>query len=483
MKRVLFLCHREGLSHTGTSRYIFDDISNYLNTLDVNPHCIVTRSKKNDASSFGKSISNITYRESFLEDRFSSNKVTPEVYEDIASTLLKDPNFILIFERNNPFTAAKGLFNQFPMLERLIFNITSFLVELAPSSIFSFAVPHNFINYCLMRVGEIMGVPVYFCDNGAFPWQYHLYSGVIERKKIANSYEVADYEYRSEYWFDIQNIDYEESVKAYENSGGLGVLHNKNKDYMARIKLMFSLINENRMSGYTLARNVKSIIKSQLLKFYSNRLKKIIDQKPAIDLENTKYVIFFMHYQPEATTMPNGSHYANQLFAIRELSLAVPMDWKVLVREHPFSFENGFSPRYRNANLYEAIEMMDRVQLMSLVSDPYVLIDNSEVVATITGTVGFQSVCRGRPVIAFGHAPFEGLYGVFTPRDNYDLRKYLQMINEEKLPLDSNKVIQSLLQLESEGFGYLLDGEDPYSPVCRERGLDSALHFCLNGII
>ena len=177
--------------------------------------------------------------------------------------------------------------------------------------------------------------------------------------------------------------------------------------------------------------------------------------------------------------MPNGSHYANQLLAIRELSLAAPTGWKVLVREHPFTFENEFSPRYRNMELYQAIENMEGVQLMSLEYDPYILIDKSQVVATLTGTVGFQAVCRGRPVIAFGNAAYKDLYGVVSPGHNFDLKKYLHKMDKSPVLIDSKKVLNNLYELEQDGFGYLLGGESPYSLDCRNRALNSAFQFWL----
>mgnify|MGYP001263698056 CR=1 FL=1 len=483
LKKALFLCHRDGLSHAGTTKFIFDDMAERFNIKNIEPHCIITGHKPNSSKQYNFIPGRITHRESFLKESFSQCKVDSRVYQEIVTTLLSDSNFILIFERNNPFSSTKGLFNQFPMLERLVSNIIGFYDDLNPKYVFSFAVPHHFINYCLLRVAELMGIKVYFCDIGAFPWQYQLYEGLFKREKIKNTLQLEDGKQKVKEWFDNQNQSYTKSISSYEESGGLGVLHGRSFMLLDRFILISRLFKDNVKSGYTIFRNFKAIIKAQTLKFYSDRLKRKIAQRPSVDLDTFPYIIFFMHFQPEATTMPNGSHYANQLFAIRELSLAAPSDWKILVREHPFTFENEFSPRYRNEELYEAIDDMEGVQLMSLEYDPYILIDKSEAIATLTGTVGFQAICRGRPVITFGKAAYQGVHGVVSPENNFDLKQYLHKINNSSALIDSKQVLNSLYKLEQEGFGDLMDDESPYSSDCRHRALNTAFQFWLEEII
>ena len=482
LKKALFLCHRDGLSHAGTAKFILDGMADHFDTKDIEPHCIITALKSNNLKQHNFLPGQITHRESFLKENFSQCKVDSRVYQEIVTTLLSDSNFILIFERNNPFSSTKGLFNQFPMLERLVSNVIGFYDDLDPKYVFSFAVPHHYINYCLLRVAELMGIKVYFCDLGAFPWQYHLYEGLFKREKIKNTLQLEGGRLKVKDWFNSQNQDYTKSIATYQESGGLGVLHSKSFKLFDRFNLISTLFKENRKSGYTILRNFKAIIKAQTLKFYSDRLKKDIDRRPSVDLDEFPYIIFFMHFQPEATTMPNGSHYANQLFAIRELALGAPPGWKVLVKEHPFTFENEFSPRYRNIELYQAIEAMEGVQLMSLEYDPYTLIDKSQAVATLTGTVGFQAICRGRPVIAFGYAAYHAAYGVVSPGHDFDLKQYLRKINNSSVLIDSKQVLNSLYELEQEGFGYLKDDESPYSLDCRDRALNTALQFWLEEI-
>ena len=473
-KKIIFLCHRHGLSRAGSAKYILNDLCQYFSEKNIETHCLITKSKNKQAFDF--SPCQITFRESFISKNISKTKVNETIYSSIAAGLMSDYNFILLFERGNPFRKSKGLFGQVHIIEKLVYNICNFIESQKPNYVFSFALPHHFINYAFVRIAEMLGIPVFFCDFGAFPWQYHLYHGFIDRKKIKNTIQLKSTEAKAKDWYNSQRAEYSVSTKLYQESGGLGVLHNK-KNRFERLILLYSLFRDNGRSGYSFAKNIKSVVKAQIVRFYSNKLKSVLEKKLSVDITTFPYVIFFMHFQPEATSMPNGGLYAYQLFAIRRLSLSVPQGWKVLVREHPFTFENSFSPRFRNKQFYDAIEEMDNVQLLSLEHKPYDLIDNSKVVSTLTGSVGLQALCRERPVVAFGYSGYDRVYGVVKPQSDCDLKQFLNEVHLGLKTLDPEKVLTSLIEIEKEGFGYFRQNENPYAEQSRERGLNMALKF------
>ena len=65
---------------------------------------------------------------------------------------------------------------------------------------------------------------------------------------------------------------------------------------------------------------------------------------------------------------------------------------------------------------------------------------------------------------------------------DFDLKQYLRKINNSSVLIDSKQVLNSLYELEQEGFGYLKDDESPYSLDCRDRALNTALQFWLEEI-
>ena len=128
------------------------------------------------------------------------------------------------------------------------------------------------------------------------------------------------------------------------------------------------------------------------------------------------YVYVALHYQPERTSSPEGEVFANQFLMVELLSKSVPDGWSVYVKEHSMQFASQSGECSRTTDFYDDIASLDNVKMLSLSSQPFDLIDNSRAVATVTGTVGWEALVRGKPVLTFGHAWYKDCEGVFyTP--------------------------------------------------------------------
>jgi hypothetical protein len=68
----------------------------------------------------------------------------------------------------------------------------------------------------------------------------------------------------------------------------------------------------------------------------------------------------------------------------------------------------------RNADFYRAVSSLPSTYLVPLERDTFELIDSSVAVATITGTVGLEALCRGKRVIVFGEANYTDFAGVMV---------------------------------------------------------------------
>ena len=58
---------------------------------------------------------------------------------------------------------------------------------------------------------------------------------------------------------------------------------------------------------------------------------------------------------------------------------------------------------------------------MSRSVDTYRLMEHAQLVATITGTAGWEAISGGKPVIVFGHTWYKNFPGVFTFSDDLDV--------------------------------------------------------------
>jgi hypothetical protein len=129
-----------------------------------------------------------------------------------------------------------------------------------------------------------------------------------------------------------------------------------------------------------------------------------IDKTPT-----SPYVYFCLNFQPESTTNPSGSIYTDQHIAVAQLATQLPTGWKILVKEHPIQFyKNGYYGYLgRDRAYYSRLLQISNVEIASMNSDHFDLVDNAEFVASITGTVAFEALCRNIPALLFGNVWFK----------------------------------------------------------------------------
>lgn len=165
---------------------------------------------------------------------------------------------------------------------------------------------------------------------------------------------------------------------------------------------------------------------------------------------NVKYVYAPLHYQPERTTCPEAERYSNQLLMLKVLAQSLPKDWIIYVKENPTQLlpSTAHGERGRYAYFYQDLAEIHKVKIVSMKEDPFSLIDNSQMVATLTGTTGWESILRRKPVLCFGNAWYESCEGAFSVRtaeqckiainhimeayeiDRQNVRKFLSAIDQ-----------------------------------------------------
>lgn len=157
-----------------------------------------------------------------------------------------------------------------------------------------------------------------------------------------------------------------------------------------------------------------------------------------------KYIAFFLHYQPEATSCPGGDIFVDQRLCIELLLKNLPSIYKIYVKEHPHQFsrtKNGHSGRMQD--LYDDLVKNDRVRLISTNIASFDLINNAKAVSTITGTAGWEAMVRFKPVIAFGLCWYENYSkGVLRITDEKSAKNILSFI--ENYQFDEHSLLAYL---------------------------------------
>lgn len=124
---------------------------------------------------------------------------------------------------------------------------------------------------------------------------------------------------------------------------------------------------------------------------------------------NEKYIIYYLHYEPEASIMVRCP-IKTQLLAIQMLSENLPDGWKLYVKEHPHQklvntkifwdalFTIG---KYKTRKFYQYILNLNNTYIVDPQMDSRKLTEHAEAIATYHGTVALESIKLKKPVIMF----------------------------------------------------------------------------------
>lgn len=140
------------------------------------------------------------------------------------------------------------------------------------------------------------------------------------------------------------------------------------------------------------------------------------------DMEHEKYVLFLLHLQPEATTLPQAGVFVEQELCVQLLARVLrEYGIKLYVKEH-------FVQPYHMKNFYKDLRETDNVVLVSSDAESVDLLEHCVAAATPAGTVSIESIANGKPVFVFGHGGFEHGPGIYQVGNETECRAAIEEI-------------------------------------------------------
>lgn len=343
------------------------------------------------------------------------NPVTEHIYPDnieyseIFQNIIDNYQTMLIAERCSYRRGYRSNFNDVAKIDIMIENYLNFLYNKNIAFIFYQACPHNINSWVFANVAESLGIKVYMCNSTIFFWRNCLMEGV-NSEKIVDLKSGDNTDPNINKYISKMMQRYDNAIPEYEKQR---LLRRKGKYWSWRDELVGAVKNYKKMLFLP--------FKYRLFKEYEKYSK-----KPCL---KDNYIILFLHYQPERTSMPEGRYFTNQWRIINIIHRALPAGYKLYVKEHPSIFTNiNYDPRYRDLNFYRNISKLENVILIDSSVDTFSLIDNSVCISTITGTVGGESLFRGKAVLAFGNATYRGHKYVYSIKSELDVKNALDNI-------------------------------------------------------
>lgn len=132
------------------------------------------------------------------------------------------------------------------------------------------------------------------------------------------------------------------------------------------------------------------------------------------------FAFFPLQPEPEISLYVWSYFWTNQIELARNIARALPVHFKLYIKEHPSMF--GF----RTRRFYKELKKIPNVRLIDPRLRSYALIKKAKLVTVIANTVGWESVVFKKPVITFGNIFYNKLSFVKNCKAAEDLPAIVQ---------------------------------------------------------
>jgi len=143
----------------------------------------------------------------------------------------------------------------------------------------------------------------------------------------------------------------------------------------------------------------------KLLNYFINMIKtkNFYTKKSINQIIDEKYAVFFLHFQPENTTTPQGSHFSDQLLAFDMIVQAIPENMILYVKEHPAQYtEVAYDVHFRSVYFYEHMLKHKNVRFLSQNISTEKILNQAQYIFSINGSITWESIIINKPAFTFG---------------------------------------------------------------------------------
>lgn len=169
-------------------------------------------------------------------------------------------------------------------------------------------------------------------------------------------------------------------------------------------------------------------------------------------IKNDDYVFIGFHKQPESSIDVSGRYYEDQAINVINLWRQLPFGWKIVVKEHTNAIGD------RSYNFYKKLLSYPNVIMVNEKTDSKKLIQNSKLVATVSGTIAYEAALMQVPSITFSKVFFNRInncryVGINELVEYGSLKTLIQELNSQP----DNRLEFSNYLLKNTFDGYISD--------------------------
>ena len=305
--------------------------------------------------------------------------------------------------------------------------LANYLVEQQINLVLFFEIPHLFSDTLCYQIAKSKGIETLMFRPANFPERFFsfrtiedfgLISNVVDHRSIErhsiDSDEEPEWYYMKgikQYRGELGNLNWQGILMLIAHLLAVEPLK------LLRIDLLFQIVSRMRKISSALPKwryPFNNYFAIRHLDYFEHILN---FENADIELDS-KFVYFPLQLQPELTTSALGKEYSDQLLAIEKLSSLLTDDYLIFVKENPK--QGG---QMRGPEFFHRLYRIGKIRWLPSYANTHELIDKSQFVATITGTVGWEAICKGKNALVFGLTWYLKLPGVFLFRDGLTLEE------------------------------------------------------------
>lgn len=146
------------------------------------------------------------------------------------------------------------------------------------------------------------------------------------------------------------------------------------------------------------------------------------------------YIVYYLHYQPEGTTLPQAGVFVEQEVILQILSKSLEgTGIQLYVKEH-------FVQLYRSKSFYDDIAAIKNVKLIKSSIDSKTLMIHSMATSACNGTIILESIINGKPSLVFSAGGFSDGPGIIPVNSVEECKQAIQKIQNGQAAFTQQQV-------------------------------------------
>lgn len=278
----------------------------------------------------------------------------------------------------------------------------------------------NVFLYLAHEQGSSNGIPYFGLMCSRIPYHFNVHLDVVGNEVLRNPKA------------ETQNT-YSNAVPEYMKNSKFGGLFDREYSFMSPnfFKEMFQFVFLKKYTSLETGNTKFFLLKVYLIalkriiaNFWFRNVLKVYEKEIKFN-PNKAYVVYPLHFYPEASTSILAKYYdGNEFNLIRNIAFSLPERAILVVKEHSANVGNN------SRQFYKQIRQLPNVILL----DPnYNLKDNLskyDAVVTLSSTVGFEALIVGVPVFVLGDVFYQKYEGCQKIGSFAELERHMSRINK-----------------------------------------------------